>query len=77
MRELLEKAFKKISEVLPEYEQDAFAERLLRLLESDEDQWDAEFGASADKLEILANQALTEYAAGRTEVLDIAKISKH
>jgi hypothetical protein len=76
MSKLLAKVFKKVSEELPEYEQDAFAEWLLKLIESDEHQWDAQFTASADKLEKLADKALKEYAEGRTEVLDVAKLSK-
>lgn len=76
MTELLAKAFKKISEELPEFEQDAFAQWLLKLIEDDERQWDAQFGASQDKLETLANKALTEYAEGRTKVLDPTKLSK-
>jgi len=76
MTELLEKAFKKISEELPEFEQDAFAQWLLKLIEDDERQWDAQFAASAEKLETLGNRALTEYAEGRTETLDLAKLSK-
>jgi DNA topoisomerase IA len=75
MTELLAKVFKKVSEELPEYEQDAFAEWLLKLIENDERQWDALFAASAEKLEKLADQALTEYTEGRTEVLDLAKLS--
>ena len=76
MTKLLAKVFKKVSEELPEYEQDAFAEWLLKLIENDERQWDAQFAASADKLEKLADKALTEYAEGRTEVLDLTKLSK-
>ena len=76
MTELLEKAFKKISEELPEFEQDAFAQWLLKLIEDDERLWDKQFNASAEKLEALAQKALTEYAEGRTEVLDPAKLSK-
>lgn len=76
MTELLAKAFKKISEELPELEQDTLAQWLLRLIEDDEHQWDAQFTASAEKLETLANKALTEYVEGRTEVLDLAKLSK-
>ena len=74
MTELLEKAFKKISEELPEVEQDAFAQWLLKLIEDDELHWDTQFNASPEKLEALANRALTEYAEGRTEVLDPAKL---
>jgi hypothetical protein len=76
MTKLLAKVFKKVSEELPEYEQDAFAEWLLKLIENDEHQWNALFAASADKLETLADKALKEYAEGRTEVLDLAKLSK-
>ena len=76
MTELLAKVFKKVSEELPEYEQDAFAQWLLKLIEDDERQWDAQFAGSADKLEKLADKALTEYAEGRTEVLDLDKLSK-
>jgi hypothetical protein len=72
MSELLAKVFKKVSEELPECEQDAFAEWLLQLMENDERLWDARFAESADKLEKLADRALAEYADGRTEVLDLA-----
>jgi hypothetical protein len=72
MSELLAKVFKKVSEELPECEQDAFAEWVLQLIENDERLWDARFAASADKLEKLADRALAEYADGRTEVLDLA-----
>lgn len=76
MSELLAKVFKRVSEELPEYEQDAFAEWLLQLIENDERLWDAQFASSADKLETLADRALVEYAEGRTEALDPAKLSK-
>ena len=76
MTELLAKAFKKVSEELPEYEQDAFAEWLLQLIENDEREWDALFAASADKVEKLADRALAEFSEGRTEILDLAKLSK-
>jgi hypothetical protein len=71
MSELIERVFKKVSE-LPESEQDAFAEWLLQLLEDDERLWDAQFEASADKLETLADRTLAEYAAGRSKRLDLA-----
>jgi hypothetical protein len=76
MSDLLAKAFKKISEELPEHEQDAFARWVLQLIESDDRDWDAQFAASADKLEKLADKALADYAEGRTEILDRAKLSK-
>jgi hypothetical protein len=77
MSELLAKVFKKVSEELPEPEQDAFAEWLLQLIENDERLWDAQFAVSADKLEKLADKALAEYTEGRTEALDLGKFSKH
>jgi len=45
MSELLAKVFKKVSEELPECEQDAFAEWLLQIIENDERLWDAQFAA--------------------------------
>jgi hypothetical protein len=77
MSELLAKVFKKVCEELPEPEQDAFAEWLLQLIENDERLWDAQFAASANKLDKLADKALAEYTEGRTEVLDLDKFSKH
>jgi len=39
-----------------------------------ERQWDAQFRGIREKLETLANRALTEYAEGRTETLDLPNI---
>jgi hypothetical protein len=74
MTELLAKAFKKVSEELPEHEQDAFAEWLLQVIENDDREWDALFATSADQLEKLADRALAEYFEGRTEVLDLTQL---
>jgi hypothetical protein len=74
MSQRLAEAFKKIVEQLPEYEQDALGDRLLKLLESDEHDWDSLFKSSAEQLEKLADRALAEYSAGRTEVLDPKKL---
>ncbi|HKN13404.1 MAG TPA: hypothetical protein VJX68_09425 [Candidatus Binatus sp.] len=74
MTERLKQAFEKVVAELPEYEQDAFAEVILKLIESDEHQWDAQFASSAPKLEKLADQALAEYSEGRTEILDVSKL---
>lgn len=76
MSKLLAEAFKKASEELPEHEQDALAEWLIRVIETDEREWDALFAASPDILEKLADQALAEYSEGQTDVLDLAKLSK-
>ena len=44
---------------------------------NDERLWDAQFAASADKLEKLADKAPAESTEGRTEALDLGKLSKH
>jgi hypothetical protein len=77
MSKLLAQAFKKVSEELPEYEQDALAEWLIQVIENDEREWDALFAASPNILEKMSEQALAEYSEGRTEILDLAKLSKH
>jgi DNA phosphorothioation-dependent restriction protein DptG len=76
MSELLAKAFKKISEELPEDEQDLLAERLLRFLEEEEAQWDATLGspANAEKLNKLVSKAREHFEGGRTEPLDLKKL---
>lgn len=67
MTELLEKAFRKASE-LPPARQDSFAEFLLAELES-EARWDEAFARSPELLEKLAAEALAEDDAGDTELL--------
>jgi hypothetical protein len=74
MTELLKQAFEKVATELPEYEQDAFAQWLLKLIESDERQWEAQFTSSAANLEKLADKALAEYLEGRAEILDVSKL---
>lgn len=74
MTELLEKAFQKAAEKLPDYEQDALGTQLLAMIETDDQQWDAAFARSTDKLAVLANHALQEYYEGRTEPLDLDKL---
>ena len=54
---------------LPEPEQDALAEWLLAELES-ERRWEAAFSKSTDTLDRLAEEALAEHRAGRTQDLD-------
>ncbi len=67
MTKLLERAFTEASK-LPEGAQDELATQLLSEL-ADQAKWDATFAASADTLAKLANEALEEYLAGRTEEL--------
>jgi hypothetical protein len=54
---------------LPQTEQDAPAELILREIAS-ERRWDDSFAASTDVLAQLADEALAEHRAGRTEPLD-------
>ena len=68
MTNLLKEAFDKASE-LPQKEQDTFARFLLAKLES-EAQWADAFARSQDVLAKLADEALEEFIAGETEILD-------
>ena len=68
MTELLEEAFTQVSE-LPQKEQDAFAAWILEELASQQ-RWDELFANSTSVLEQLADEALAEFRAGRTQVLD-------
>jgi len=67
MTDLLEKAFRQVSQ-LPPAEQDAVAAILLEELASEE-RWTALFERSQDVLENLAEEALAEHRAGRTKPL--------
>ena len=68
MTELLEKAFAEAAK-LPEEEQRRLAEWLLSELGA-ERRWQGLFAGSSDALERLADDALREHRAGRTEPLD-------
>jgi len=68
MTNLLKEAFDRASELPPE-DQDAFARRLLADLES-EARWADAFAGSQDLLAKLADEALEEFIAGETEILD-------
>jgi hypothetical protein len=65
---LLEQAFAQITK-LSEQEQEAVAAWILEELAS-ERRWDTAFADSQEKLVHLANEALAEYRAGRTQELD-------
>jgi len=67
MTNLLKEAFDKASELPPE-EQDTFARFLLAELES-EARWSQAFARSQDVLAKLADEALEEFRAGKTEIL--------
>lgn len=72
MTELLEKAIAQLKN-LPVSEQDTLAAMILAEIESDR-HWDEAFACSPDILEKLANQAMAEYGAGKTEELDPEKL---
>jgi hypothetical protein len=67
MTQLLEKALNEVAK-LPASEQDAVAAILLEELAS-ERRWAESSARSQDSLAKLAEQALAEYAAGRTKPL--------
>ncbi|HEY1381236.1 MAG TPA: hypothetical protein VGF55_30835 [Gemmataceae bacterium] len=68
MTTLLQQAFAEAAK-LPQEEQDVLAARLLAELQA-EDAFDRAIAGSADKLARLAEEALAEHRAGRTEELD-------
>lgn len=72
MTKALEDAFKLASR-LPATEQDALAATILDQIEM-EKKWDATLAASASALEKLADEAVADYRAGRTEILDPDKL---
>ena len=72
MTQLLEKAFAEAAKLPPE-EQDAFARWLLEELE-DERRWQKSFAESADFLEQLADEALADHRAGKTEEISLANL---
>jgi hypothetical protein len=72
MTKLLQKAFDEASK-LPEAEQDALGRVLLEELSSDR-RWEELFAGSHDLLAELADEALAEHLAGRTEKVDPEKL---
>jgi hypothetical protein len=68
MNKLLQQAFE-VAARLPGAEQDVLASRLLAELAA-ENEFDLAIVASADKLAVLAREALAEHDADKTEDLD-------
>ncbi len=68
MTKLLEKAFFEASK-LPEKDQDAIAELVLAELASEE-RWHDLFSRSQDLLAELAEEALAEHRAGKTQPIE-------
>ena len=71
MTKALERAFQEASK-LPEAEQDALAEAI-RIEVLGEDDWERSFSSSLDALEKLADEAIAEHRAGRTQPLKFGK----
>jgi hypothetical protein len=65
MTQLLDQAFSELAK-LPPSEQDAVAAALLAELAS-EKRWSASFAKSQDLLDKLADEALAEHRAGKTQ----------
>ncbi len=72
MTTLLEQAFAEVA-TLPTQEQEALAAWILEELKSDR-RWSQLLASSSDVLEQLADEALAEFRAGRTQVLDPEKL---
>jgi hypothetical protein len=72
MTKLLQQAFDAISK-LPDAEQDAVAEQLLRELE-DERRWDESFLRSQDALERLAQKAREDVRGGKSREIGIDEL---
>jgi hypothetical protein len=68
MTELLKKAFDEASK-LPTDQQDAIASLLLEELKSDR-AWGQTFDRTQDALEKLADEAIRDHRAGKTDKLD-------
>lgn len=72
MTQLLDNAFKKVSE-LPEAEQDTFARFILDEIES-EQKWESSFLKSEDMLASMSDEALNDFQNKKSEKLDIDKL---
>ena len=72
MTQMLEQAFAQVAK-LPEAEQDAFAAWIVEELAS-EQRWSQSFARSQNVLAQLAEEALAEHRAGRTQPLDVDQL---
>jgi hypothetical protein len=71
MTKALEQAFREASK-LPEQEQNALAEAIRNEVMGDQD-WERSFAGSPDALEKLADEAIAEHRAGRTQTVKTGK----
>lgn len=72
MTQMLEQAFAEVAK-LPDEEQDAFAAWIVDELAS-EQRWSQSFAQSQGLLAQLAEEALAEHRAGRTQPLDVDEL---
>lgn len=72
MTKALEEAFKEASK-LPPSKQDALAAAILTEIHTEEE-WERLLSSSPDVLERLADEALAEHRAGRTQPLEPKKL---
>ena len=75
MTTLLQQAFSQAAK-LPPIEQDALATLLLEEM-ADEQRWEKSFAQSQNVLANLAQEALAEFAAGKTQVVETANDFAH
>ncbi|NEO86538.1 MAG: hypothetical protein F6J87_20115 [Spirulina sp. SIO3F2] len=68
MTQLLETALERLMS-LPDAQQDSIASLILAEIE-EEARWDTSFAQSQDALAALAAEAMAEYQAGQTQVLN-------
>jgi len=71
MTKALEQAFREAAK-LPESQQDALAEAIRNEVLG-EDEWGRSFSGSSDALENLADEAIAEHRAGRTQPIKSGK----
>ncbi|MDO9214451.1 MAG: hypothetical protein Q8Q54_05825 [Methylococcales bacterium] len=69
MTQLLEKAFSEAS-TLPEIQQNILARWIIDELLA-EKKWDVLFSETEDELAALADEALSEYEQGKTQILNL------
>lgn len=69
MTQLLEKAFSEAS-ALPEIQQNILARWIIDELLA-EKKWDVLFSETEDELAALADEALSEYEQGKTQILNL------
>lgn len=72
MTDLLKRAFEKAS-TLPDWQQDELSALILNAISADQ-QWDATLAKAPTKVERMAEKALEDIRAGRSEPLDPDKL---